>query len=190
MEVAALKLGGTNEVRKGVMKIKGGAVSITASSFANISIDPLAEELLFESSGTTFSLQGLSMTNIKEANVRAEGGTSSQLWKINHKSISVGGSAEGDGVTLDTLEVTSGMELTAAERTDISALTVTSGEAENLFLNDLLKINSPELAITDLQLDKTKLRKGAVTASGANVFLKNPKITNISVDPIGIETLI
>ena len=160
---SGLKLGGTaNKLRRGLLKMKGGAVTIADSSFENVSIDPLSEELVFESQGTTFTVQTLSMANIKDTKVpagsQAEG---SQLWKIDHQSISVA------GLTLDTLEMTAGMELAAATTTKLEGIKITAkeAEAENQFLDDLLKISSPQLSIAGLELEKTKLRKGAVTST-------------------------
>jgi len=73
MSVSNLELAGTkNNLRKGLMKMKGGAVTITDSSFENVSIDPLSEEVVLESSGGQFTVQNLSMTNIMNTKVRAE----------------------------------------------------------------------------------------------------------------------
>ena len=109
MELTNLKLTGTkNNLRKGLLKMNGGAVSITDSSFENISIDPVSEELLLESKGSKLDVQNLSMTNIVNTKVRDQTQTqTSQLWKINHDTITLA------AVTLDTLELTSGMEMTA-----------------------------------------------------------------------------
>jgi hypothetical protein len=96
-------------------------------------------------------------------------------------------------MTLDTLEMTAGMELAAAATTELSAIKISAkdAQAENLFLDDLLKISTPQLTITGLQLEKTKLRKGAVTSTNtAKAELKDINISKISVDSLGIEALI
>jgi hypothetical protein len=73
VSVSNLKLAGTkNNLRKGLLKMKGGAVVITDSSIENISIDPLSEEVVLESSGSQFKVQNLSMANIMNTKVRAE----------------------------------------------------------------------------------------------------------------------
>ena len=130
MELSKVTLAGTqNNLRKGLLKMNGGEVSITDSSIENVSIDPVSEELLLESKGSKLEVQTLSMTNIVNTKVRDPSQTqTSQLWKINHETIKLA------AVTLDTLELTSGMEMTADQTTEITNMKILSKEGENLFL--------------------------------------------------------
>jgi hypothetical protein len=111
--------------------------------------------------GSSFSLERTAMTNIKDSTVKTAPETQiSQLWKVEHDSVTL------DQLTINTIEVASGIMVVSKASLVCSKVTIDNAEAESVF------------------------RKGILDMKSNNAVVKNSVIQNIKIDPVGQEQVL
>ena len=168
--ISNLQWKGTNIFRKTILNLVGDQVVVKDSALVELQIDPTQSEVLFQSKahvfdGSSFSLEGTTMTNIKDLDLIDEENKApetqiSQLWKVEHDSVKL------DQLTIKTIEVASGIMVVSKSSLVCSEVTIDNAGVENEF------------------------RKGILDMKSNNAVVKNSVIQNIKIDPVGQEQIL